>query len=72
MVKYIVATIASALVFGVLAAFFPQAFIHGEFSILTALGWCIVIMAWYFIVTLFNRRNKNKDSLKLEKKKKIK
>lgn len=73
MVKYIIATIAAALVAGVLMAFFPQAFISGEVSLLTVLGWVIIVMAWSFFLYLLNKREKNRkniaDKKKLSKKK---
>ena len=70
MVKYIIATIVSAIVFGILAAFFPNAFITDKFTLLTALAWVIVIMTWSFVVYMLNRREKNKDTKEINKRKK--
>lgn len=61
MTSYIIATIVAALTYGLLAVVFPNAFISGSFTILTALGWIIIIMVWSFILYLLKRREEKKS-----------
>ena len=60
MTNYIIATIVAALTYGLLAVVFPNAFISGSFTILTALGWIIIIMVWSFVLYLLKRRKEKK------------
>ncbi len=65
MLKFIWATIITALVSGVFMTFFPHVFVQEDINPAKVLFYVIIVMVWASLVGFFARREKKKKSRSL-------
>lgn len=65
MLKYIWATILTALVSGVFMTFFPHVFISENLTLAKVLFYVFIVMVWATLVGFFGRRERKKKSRSL-------
>ena len=65
MLKYIWATILTALVSGVFMTFFPHVFISENLTLAKVLFYVFIVMVWATLVGFFGKKKKKKKSRSL-------